>query len=53
VSITYVSFSSLSCTRSTVTIDYVTYYRCGDDWYQRAYNGGDVTYIVVAAPAGY
>ena len=53
VSITYSTFSSLSCTTSSVNVNGVTYYRCDNDWYSRAYSGGNVTYIVVKAPAGY
>jgi hypothetical protein len=53
VSITYSAFRSLSCTSTTVIVGGVTYYRCGSDWYSRAYTGGNVTYIVVTAPAGY
>ena len=52
-SITYATFRSLSCTTTTVHVNGVTYYRCDNDWYSRAYSGGNVTYIVVKAPAGY
>lgn len=52
-SITYATFRSLSCTSTTVHVNGVTYYRCDNDWYSRAYSGGNVTYIVVKAPAGY
>jgi hypothetical protein len=53
VSLTYATFRSLSCTSTTVIVGGVTYYRCGADWYSRAYTGGNVTYIVVTAPAGH
>jgi hypothetical protein len=53
VSITYATFSSLSCTTTSVNVNGVTYYRCDNDWYSRAYSGGNVTYVVVKAPAGY
>ena len=53
VNITYATFRSLSCTSTTVHVNGVTYYRCDNDWYSRAYSGGNVTYIVVKAPAGY
>ena len=33
-------------------INGVTYYQCGSAWYQPAYQGTQVTYIVVHAPAG-
>jgi len=52
-SITYATFRSLSCTSTTVHVNGVTYYRCDNDWYSRAYSGGNVTYIVVKAPSGY
>jgi hypothetical protein len=51
VSISYTTFSSLSC--NSVHVNGVTYYQCGSDWYSRAYHGGNVTYVVVTAPAGY
>ncbi len=53
VSLTYTTFRSLSCTTTTVYVGSVTYYRCGSDWYSRAYHGGNVTYVVVTAPAGH
>ena len=53
VSLTYATFRSLSCTTSSVNVNGVTYYRCDNDWYSRAYSGGNVTYVVVKAPAGY
>jgi hypothetical protein len=31
----------------------VSYSDCGGTWYQPAYSGGDVTYVVVDAPPGY
>lgn len=46
-------FRDLSCDPTTVVVDGATYTRCGDGWYQRAYSGGEVTYVVVEAPAGY
>lgn len=51
--LTVSAFGSLSCASSTVIVNNVTYYRCGSDWYSRAYSGGNVTYIVVDAPSGY
>lgn len=51
--LTVSSFRSLSCTSSTIYVDGVNYYRCGSDWYSRAYHGGNVTYVIVDAPAGY
>jgi hypothetical protein len=29
------------------------YYQCGPNWYQRAYQGGELVYIVVTPPAGH
>ena len=52
-SLTYSAFRSLSCVSTTVIVNGVTYYRCGTGWYSRAYHGGDVTYIIVTAPAGH
>ena len=51
--LTIAAFSSLSCTTTTVLVSGVTYYRCGNDWYQRAYRSSEVVYIVVQAPSGY
>lgn len=51
--LTIATYSSLSCTRTTVFIGGVTYYRCGGDWYQRVYRSSEVVYIVVQAPTGY
>jgi hypothetical protein len=51
--LTHSAFRSLSCNSTTVVASGVTYYRCGNDWYSRAYQGSSVTYVVVAAPAGY
>ena len=46
------TFRSLSCTPTTVVVGSVTYYQCGSSWYNRAYQGGQVTYIVVSPPPG-
>jgi len=51
--LTIAAFSSLSCTTTTVVAAGVTYYRCGNEWYQRAYRSSEVVYIVVQAPSGY
>jgi hypothetical protein len=51
--ITAASWNAMTCTRSSIIVDGVTYYSCGDAWYQPTYSGGSVTYIVVDAPAGY
>ena len=47
------TFSTMSCTSTTVVVGGVTYYECGTAWYNRRYAGGHVTYVVVSAPAGY
>lgn len=52
-SLTAVHFHNLSCTTSTVVVGSVTYYHCGSTWYNRAYSGGNVTYIVVNPPPGH
>jgi hypothetical protein len=36
-----------------VPVGDVSYYQCGPTWYQKAYTGGEVTYVVVAPPPGY
>ena len=52
-SLTAATISALTCTRTTTVVGKVTYTQCGTHWYQRQYTGGNVTYIVVNAPAGY
>ena len=52
-SLTYAAFSALTCNTTTVIVSGVTYYQCGPTWYNRAYAGGSVTYVVVNAPPGY
>ncbi len=52
-SLTMATFRSLSCTTTTVVVGSVTYYSCGGTWYNRAYSGGNVTYIVVDSPPGH
>lgn len=47
------TYSSLSCTPTTVVVGGVTYSQCGSAWYQPTYSGGDVTYVVVNPPPGY
>jgi hypothetical protein len=51
--LTVASWNALTCTRTSVIVDDVTYYSCGGTWYQPAYSGDSVTYIVVNAPPGY
>ena len=51
-SITAAAFRSMTCTPTTVIVNGTTYYNCSGTWYNRAYSGGSVTYIVVNAPPG-
>jgi hypothetical protein len=51
--LTATAFRALSCARTTLVVNGVTYYRCGSTWYNRGYQGGSVTYVIVTAPAGY
>jgi hypothetical protein len=51
--ITASAFAALPCTSTTIVAGGVTYYQCGTTWYQPAYSGGGVTYVVVNPPAGY
>jgi hypothetical protein len=44
------TFATLPCTTTAVVVGGVTYYQCGATWYQPAYAGGSVTYVVVGAP---
>lgn len=40
----------LDCT--TMLVDGISYSDCDGVWYQPAYSGGDVTYVVVDPPPG-
>jgi hypothetical protein len=51
--ITASAYATLPCTSTTVVVGGVTYYRCGSTWYNQAYSGSGVTYVVVNPPAGY
>lgn len=51
--LTVSAFNSLTCTPTVVTIGAVTYYQCGPNWYNQAYQNGDVVYMSVATPPGY
>jgi hypothetical protein len=53
VALTTASFRALTCASRTVVIGGISYYNCGPTWYNRAYSGGNVTYVVVNAPPGY
>jgi len=34
-------------------VDGYSYYQCDGEWFGRSYYGGEVTYTVIDAPAGY
>ena len=42
-----------ACSMTQVVVQGITYIRCGDHWYNQAMSGGQVTYVIVAPPAGY
>ena len=46
-------YSTLPCTPTVVVAGGVSYYRCGSSWYNQAYSGSGVTYVIVNPPAGY
>jgi hypothetical protein len=46
-------FYALPCAPTTLEVNGVTYYLCGDNWYIRGYSGGYVVYVVVDPPPGY
>ena len=41
-----------SCTMTPTMVSGVTFYQCGGNWYQPAYQSGSVTYVVVNPPQG-
>lgn len=41
------------CELSEVEVNGETYFHCGDTWYSRAMQGGEVRYLVVAPPPGF
>jgi hypothetical protein len=51
--VTAATFRALTCASRTVVVNGVSYYNCGPTWYNRAYSGGSVTYVVVNTPPGY
>lgn len=51
--LTVSAFNSLTCDPMIVSVGGVTYYQCGTNWYNQAYQQGDVVYISVEAPSGY
>jgi hypothetical protein len=40
----------MSCPMTPVVVGGTTYYQCGSTWYQPAYQGGQVNYVVVNPP---
>jgi hypothetical protein len=46
-------FYALPCAPTTLEVQGVTYYLCGDNWYIRGYSGGNIVYVVVDPPPGY
>ncbi len=51
--LTIASYDALTCHRTIIIYGGVTYLRCGTVWYNQAYSGVNVTYVVVNAPPGY
>jgi hypothetical protein len=48
--ITASAFAAMSCPMTPVVMGGYTYYQCGSTWYQPAYQGSQVTYVVVNPP---
>ncbi len=44
------SFNNAPCTMTSVKVNNQTYYQCDNYWYQEAYQGGEVVYVVVNSP---
>jgi len=44
------AMKSMSCPMTPVVVNGYTYYQCGSTWYQPAYQGSSVTYVVVNPP---
>ena len=45
--------TTLPCEATVVSVEGVSYYKCADNWYTRAYAGSQVTYLSVPPPAGF
>jgi hypothetical protein len=45
--------SETNCQPTEVTVDGISYLKCGDHWYNRVMQGGQVSYVGVAAPPGF
>jgi hypothetical protein len=50
---TTVYVTTLPCAATAVSVEGVSYYKCGDSWYTRGYAGSQVTYLPVPPPAGF
>ena len=50
---TAVYVTTLPCDATAVSVEGVSYYKCGDSWYTRGYAGSQVTYLSVPPPAGF
>jgi len=48
--ITASAFQALSCPMTPAVVGGNTYYKCGSTWYQPAYQGSQVNYVVVNPP---
>jgi hypothetical protein len=48
--ITASAFAAMSCPMTPVVMGGYTYYQCGSTWYQPAYQGSQVTFVVVNPP---
>jgi hypothetical protein len=47
------AFRSLTCRPTVIVAGGVTYYSCDNYWYNQAYRGAEIVYIVVSPPPGY
>jgi hypothetical protein len=47
------SVAKSGCTMSEVSVNGTMYYHCPPNWFTRVMQGGQVTYMVVAAPPGF
>ena len=48
-----VYITTLPCAATAVSVESISYYKCGDDWYTRGYAGSQVTYLAVPPPPGF
>ena len=48
---TYVT--TLPCKTVAIVANGISYYNCGDTWYQRSYAGSQITYMVTSPPPGH